>query len=66
MMKALMGKDIKTILRDPKGKEQMQTFIGSNQSLGSVELSNGDTYRIMSTNSKEFYDYIKSKEPVTK
>ncbi|GMA04654.1 Uncharacterised protein [Enterobacter hormaechei] len=65
-MKALMGKDIKTILRDPKGKEQMQTFIGSNQSSGSVELSNGDTYRIMSTNSKEFYDYIKSKEPVAK
>lgn len=65
-MKALMGKDIKTILSDPMGKEQFQTFIGSDKNTGSVELSNGDTYIIMPVNSKEFSDYMNKKEPVTK
>lgn len=53
-----MGKDIKTILNDPKGKIQLQNFIGSNKSTATIELSNGDIYKIMPANSKEFYDYV--------
>lgn len=57
-MKAAMGKDIKTILNDPKDKIQLQNFIGSKKSTATIELSNGDTYKIMPANSKEFFDYI--------
>lgn len=61
-----MGKDIKTILSDPQGKSQFQNFIGSDQNSGKIELSNGDRYRIMPANSKEFLDYIAQKESAEK
>lgn len=60
-MKAAMGKDIKTILNDSKGKIQLQNFIGSNKSTATIELSNGDTYKIMPANSKDFFDYVEKK-----
>ncbi len=65
-MKAIMGKDIKTILNDPQGKQQFQSFIGSDKNTGSIELSNGDTYRIMPANSKEFSDFMAEKELLKK
>ncbi len=63
-MKALMSKDIEKIqkdpLGDPLGKKQLQEYIGSNQKVGTIRLSNGDVYKIMPKNSTEFLNILAS------
>ncbi|EEA2022279.1 hypothetical protein C8546_23095 [Salmonella enterica subsp. enterica serovar Muenchen] len=46
-MKALMSKEIEKIQKDALGKKQLQEYIGSNQKIGTIRLSNGDAYKIM-------------------
>jgi len=46
-MKAPIGKDVYKILKDSKGNEELQKFIGSNKNTTVIELSTGEIYKIM-------------------
>jgi hypothetical protein len=60
-MKALMGRVVKQIRKDPQGRNELMRFIRSGYKTGIITLSNGDTYSVVPSYSKE-YENIVEKE----